>query len=312
MKIFCLICGSQNIEKYQAKIHPFICERIKKGDAEIALINCNKCDFVFFDYRLSSEEVNDLYYNYRDKKYQECRQKYDKSYSFEINEFIGKDSNEIAVKKQNILTAIERSKIDLNKVESVLDFGGDSGQNIDLDIFNLKNKYLFDVSDAKPVAGVKKLQSISPNESFDFVVSQHVLEHVSDPLEMLKTNINLLRKGGFFYFELPMDSPFLKRDWKLIIKRIMWVLSFVLDFKKRDYDVGFGKIILRKIHWLFLIVSDLINREKRDVFLMHEHINFFNKRSVEKMLEISGLKLLYLDSGYSDYSKLIYGIAQKI
>jgi ubiquinone/menaquinone biosynthesis C-methylase UbiE len=52
------------------------------------------------------------------------------------------------------------------------------------------------------LADVESLSGIQ-DESEDFVIANHVLEHVEDPLKALKSVARVLRPQGIFYFALP-------------------------------------------------------------------------------------------------------------
>jgi SAM-dependent methyltransferase len=73
--------------------------------------------------------------------------------------------------------------------------------------------------DAQTLAGI-------PDESLDFVISAHVLEHLFDPIGAVGNSIRVLRPGGIFILVIPdmrltfdctrpgTDLAHLIRDWK--------------------------------------------------------------------------------------------------
>lgn len=285
----CICCGSQKLKSYSAKIYPFVNERIgRKKDDLINLLHCSNCDFAYFDYRLSDVEMEGLYHNYRDEVYLEIRQKHEPSYTLQINQNIGKSDQEIEIKKNNIISTIKSASINLSQIKSVLDYGGDKGQNLDLSIFNGMKKFLYDITDLEPVEGVERVRELEP-EQFDLVISQHVLEHVADPLAMIKKAAATLKEGGYFYFELPQDSPFFTNP--------KW--SF---FRRLSKKLGFA----------FPTYFNLKQKLRNKFFGMHEHINFFSEKSINKILEGAELELLTIQRSESDFYKLIYGIARKL
>ena len=281
----CPICDSKKLKIFPAKLFPFILDRIKREDLKVGLAKCCRCDFIFCDYRPSDEEMALLYHNYRDETYQKCREKYEELYTKELNDTIGKSEEEIAIRIKNLSIAIKEAKIDMSKVESVLDFGGDKGQHINIDIFSNQKKFLYEITDLELVSGVERVGKLENNQ-FDFIVSQHVLEHVSYPMKMMEQIVASLKSNGYFYFELPFENifPTKKSGFFRKISEKFWDLPYFFELNQK-------------------------NRKQKGKFLMiHEHINFFNAESVKEMIAISDLKLLHINT---TNPSLIFGIAQK-
>jgi SAM-dependent methyltransferase len=298
----CPICNSQPNQKFPARIAPFIRNRINETkDPLIFLLKCSSCDFIFFNQRLDDQEMAKIYYNYRGFKYQKLRQKYEIFYTKELNDMLGKPQS--GSKKDNLKKALREAKIDLNKITNILDYGGDRGQHIDQEIFVKQKKYLYDISKLEAVSGVEKIQTISKNQ-FDFIISKHVIEHVSYPMELMVKISSALKKDGYFYFELPFDSPLYAKNKSLLSKMVK---SF---FRLKNYTVQFS-IIKSLIINIIPILFKLVKPKSKVNFLLHEHINFFNPKSVKKMLELAGLHLLYIDESQLQFSKVIFGIAKK-
>ena len=97
----CLTCKSKNTQKYPAKVAEFVRDRIgMDDDRAIGFVRCLDCNFMFFDYRMSDQEMADLYRDYRGKEYQQCRVKHEEFYTEEFNESLGKDEGEIETRKK--------------------------------------------------------------------------------------------------------------------------------------------------------------------------------------------------------------------
>lgn len=281
----CPICDSKKLKTFPAKLFPFILDRIKRKDPEVGLVKCRRCDFVFCGHRFSDEEMVWLYHNYRDEVYQKCREKHEELYTKEFNDAVGKSEEEIAIRIKNLSTTIKEAKIDMSKIESVLDFGGDKGQHINIDIFSNQKKYLYEITDLELAPGVERVSQLE-NDRFDFIVSQHVLEHVSYPMKMMKQIVASLKNNGYFYFELPFENifPTKKSGFFRKISEKFWDLPYFFDLSQKK------------------------RREKGKFLMIHEHINFFNEESVKKMISIAGLKLLHINT---TNPSLIFGVAQK-
>jgi SAM-dependent methyltransferase len=52
-------------------------------------------------------------------------------------------------------------------------------------------------------SSLDQLSEISPDKKFDLIMHFFVLEHIAQPLEFLKSQIALLKKGGKIIFEIP-------------------------------------------------------------------------------------------------------------
>ncbi len=262
----CLLCKTDNVETVPALTGEFLAERISSCERETTLIHCRECGFAYFSKRLSNEECEKLYSGYRNADYQKQRQKYDIWYSAEINELIGKNQKEIKNRNKN-LTEILKKHTNLSEIESVLDFGGDTGVFIPEELSAAK--YVYDISGIETVDGVIALSKDELNDrKFDFVMCCHVLEHVANPFEIIDDIKKYLKNDGYFYLELPFDSPFYKNN-----------LSY--------FDFLFNKYFSLRI--LFLQFFKNLKLKKP---LMSEHINYFTQKSTEKMLLGLGFEIL--------------------
>ena len=70
-------------------------------------------------------------------------------------------------------------------------------------------------------ADLQKLPIDYKDDTFDFVILSHVLEHIYNPIETISEAIRVLKPGGYLYVEAPSDRsvwisfPFLQ-SWHLI------------------------------------------------------------------------------------------------
>jgi len=226
---------------------------------------------MFFNPRPTDEELSKLYADYRSEEYQKQRYRHEKWYTAEINQSIGKNSVEVMNRKANLRTILQ-SLMNLQDIESVLDYGGDSGQYI-IDELIHAEKWVYDISNAPLLPGIKRLNNLEDNRilKFDLIMCCHVLEHVPYPLEIVERIKELSHKDTIFYFELPYKAPwFSKSVIKQGINRLFYIHPNLTKFAYRQH---------------------LMHRTQ-----MHEHINYFLPSSLANMLEICGLKVRYLES----------------
>ena len=267
----CLACKSKNTKKSKAKFAGFIAERVFDGsNCDIELIHCQDCGFAYYSHRFSEEEGKKLYLGYRDETYQKQRQSHECWYSKEINELIGKNKTELKNRHGNLISILKKN-LDVSNISSVLDFGGDKGQFIP-ELSKSTKKYVYDISEIEPLDGVISLGSLDEcrTHQYNLILCAHVLEHVSNPIEIVKQLKSLMNKGQYLYVELPFDSPFYKNKFS--------DLQFVFN---------------RYFSWITLFKHFLQARKNANLHMMHEHINYFTPKSLKNILENEGFKMLH-------------------
>jgi len=90
----------------------------------------------------------------------------------------------------------------------VLDYGGGSGRLLATFLEHGCRCDLVDLG-GDPVAGVRKagstLADLPPGNAYDLVVAAHVLEHLADPLAVVRDLRSRLRPDGRLFVEVPME-----------------------------------------------------------------------------------------------------------
>ena len=209
-----------------------------------------------------------LYSSYRDEDYQRMRQRYEPSYTIEINRSIGNDAEEIRIRKDNLRRMLSASG-DISSIKNVLDYGGDRGQFIP-DEFSGIDLYVYEISGVEPLSGVIKLASMDEckKRTYDFIMCCHVLEHVPAPMEEMRDIVSLAHKGTTIYLEVPVDS--------------LW------DIPYRKYMYLAHGMLLKS----FPGMANFAARFVKTPAQMSEHINLFTSKSMRKLVDGSGLRLL--------------------
>jgi 2-polyprenyl-3-methyl-5-hydroxy-6-metoxy-1,4-benzoquinol methylase len=166
----CLLCGSQKLRKLD-------------GYEKDYLVTCEECSFVFSNVRPSREELDKAYGGY--------------SRDFLRTEATLQKMRETAANLKN-----------LSKAKHIIDIGCGDGEFMrifkDLGCQVYGTEYDLRTEEICQNKGITMLQgdfmpsldSCENPEKFDLVVLTEVMEHINNPLEVMKNISNLLRKGG--------------------------------------------------------------------------------------------------------------------
>lgn len=240
--------------------------------------------------------MQSLYSGYRGETYFEARHRHEFWYSRRTNEGIGNDPVEIVSRKQNLARVLGRRE---QSIATVLDYGGDRGQFIPDGLG--AERFVYDISDAKPINGVAGLTSLEGRQ-FDFIMLAHVLEHCSEPRQILQRLRALGHGKTLFYFEVPYERPSLtwagegnlQRQYLNALLRVEPLLKLV-DLYSTVSRVKFNQIpplALQKCS---------------------EHLNFFNEASLKALLDGEGFALeesgVLSVSSSGPVGRILYGLA---
>lgn len=198
----CILCKSTDTTMDKAHFAPFLKERMFLGkEKNTSLIHCKNCDLYFSEYRPSDEEMDRLYCSYRDENYLLQRMQYEKGYTEEYN------SLEYINLRISLLANFLKKYMDLNSIKKLLDYGGDKGQFIPKEFVNAK-KYVYEVSGNQVIDGIKLLKNLQDVNKikWDFIMCCQVLEHLSDPLSVLKNLVDITADNAFLYLDLPCED----------------------------------------------------------------------------------------------------------
>jgi hypothetical protein len=278
----CPCCKSTDVLSYPAVVAPFLAHyAVGSAPTRCSLLECKNCSFRFFDSRLTPDEVGRLYGRYRGEDYFRTRHRYEFWYTKKFNTRIGHDNESIACRTQAAESLLARH-VDPATILSVLDYGGDEGQFIPKMIG--KEKYVFELSDAAPVQGVTKIRSEADlrTRRFDLVMICHVLEHCSDPCATLKI-IRELRgdRPLLCYVELPCERYNLRFAGRS--KFFESYLGGLLRCPPALTAIDFFSTVVR-------LKTNLI--PPLGIMKCHEHLNYFNEKSLEALLRSAGFEVL--------------------
>lgn len=185
----CYLCGSKNYKKRDGSV---------RDNDKLDILECSDCGLVFLS---SIEHIDDNYY-------EESNMSEDLNVKEWLNETIVDDERRFNFVKEMIIN------------KNIADFGSGAGG------FLMRAK---DV--AKSVVGIEldskivehyKQNEINhsaeidtiENDSLDVITAFHVIEHLSEPREILEALVRKLKKGGKLIIEVPNSDDALLTVYK--------------------------------------------------------------------------------------------------
>lgn len=299
----CPCCQSTDVLRWPALVSPFLSSFVlEQPPSRCALLECSKCSLRFYDVRLDAGEIARLYAGYRGENYFRVRHRFEPWYSRAVNSGIGHDAHEVASRKSSA-AAFLKMHLDLNAIDSVLDYGGDQGQFIPEPLG--RHKYVFEISDVPPVAGVTRIPSEASlaGYTFDCIMICNVLEHCSDPAAVMREMRKLGNDSTMFYVELPWERFNLGFAGKgrlqeiyLDILRLSRIPLTVVDFVSTAMRVKFNTVP----PFPFGLLK------------VHEHLNYFNQSALAALLEASGFVMVGMGTAEIQSSSSINKILQAV
>lgn len=277
----CMVCGSKNLIVKETVISEFLRARIGRGgvfheNPNVNLCHCKECSFSFYDRRLTEEESNRLYEGYREEEYQKIREQYDCWYTARVNNLI--NYNEAGLKeKRRVIEKVVKENIS-SEIKVALDYGGNRGE-IFTDFIGTEKKYVFDISGVETLPGVENVKNYDElfGYTFDFIMCNMTLEHVSYPKDFIKLLYDIGTSNTYYYLEVPSENPFEKN--KFSIAKNMSLLM----------NPNYSK--LRLIKHYFKV-------RKQPYMPMHEHVNFFTPNALKTLMINCGFDVLDVQENY--------------
>ena len=206
----CIICKSENVEKFRAEILPFLLDRMfnNKQLGENFLYHCKDCEMYWSSFRPNDEEICKYYKNYMKDEYIQARDAYEPGFANWRNDYDIQNGfeKELFVRKSLMKNLFEKY-VDYKKIENILDYGGARGEFI-IDEFKNADKFVYDVDTTQPIKDdIKKISHDEMfDKKFDFIQCRHTLEHVSYPINIIEEIKSLLKVDGYLYIEVPFED----------------------------------------------------------------------------------------------------------
>jgi len=177
-------------------------EKVYGSRAYVEMQVCLDCSFVQTKRAFADADLGRLYADYRSSSYNEERIHYEPTYAA-LAEHVGACDQEVEMRVGR-LTAWLAGKIQADGEFAMLDYGGSDGRFLP----SIKgDKFVFEISNTLPVAGVVGIAEEAYLSTYSYVQCAHVLEHVPEPLALLKRVASHVKPSGYLYIEVPQDLP---------------------------------------------------------------------------------------------------------
>jgi SAM-dependent methyltransferase len=281
----CPACRNHPVDRWPALVAPFIAEyALHAPVAACALLECGSCGLRYFNARYEPPEMERLYAGYRGQAYYLARHQHEFWYLRRHNAGVGHEPRVLAGRKAATASFLGKH-LDLGSLGQVLDYGGDSGQFIPDGVGG--ERHVFEVSGAVPVPGVRLIKEEGGLEEahYDLVLLNHVLEHLVDPVELLRRVARLLKPGtGVLHVEVPFERYDLKRVGRGPgeIDRLARLASSPRLLRWIDFYSTISRVLFDTI-------------PPFGVLKAHEHLNLFHAPSLASACRTAGLKLVAIE-----------------
>lgn len=207
---FCPCCNSKNFaDSSAAGFSPFVMDRMlglaKSQDPKphpAIIFICADCNFMGVNVRFTLEEERRYYQNYYQDSFTDHRTAYEGPEWIPYQKFYTSDGYKKL--RRNTAAQILANRIDLTKIGSVLDYGGNTGELFP-EQFNNIPRYLIEVESRTLSEGVIAINA--PLEKpVDLIICSHTLEHVSFPNLLIEDLKKYAGPGTYIYVEVPTEE----------------------------------------------------------------------------------------------------------
>jgi len=147
------------------------------------------------------------------------------------------------------------------------------------------------------------------NDSFDFLLSEHVLEHITDPIRSLHECIRVLKPNGHLFVFLPHKERTNDR-----YRELTTLEHLIEDHQKKipfndqyHFEDWYQNVVLKGLlpaHYEKLNREELLNTAS-----IHHHV--WTEKEISALFEYLKLKVVYVDSKVFDRRDSFVVIGQK-
>jgi SAM-dependent methyltransferase len=202
-----------------------VLERASRPVALVEIELCESCGFVQTKLPFDEGAINRLYVDYREGSYNRERIEYEPGYGT-----IAADVGHGAVELEARLSAAAKfltNRVAVDEGFTILDFGGSDGKFMP----RLEGeKFVFEISNVEPIEGVTRIKLGEELGTYSLVQLAHVIEHVVQPLELVKYVATLVAPGGYLYVETPREISGEEREQLKLGRRTVGIHEHINSY----------------------------------------------------------------------------------
>ncbi|HAZ13714.1 MAG: hypothetical protein A2X86_16540 [Bdellovibrionales bacterium GWA2_49_15] len=147
------------------------------------------------------------------------------------------------------------------------------------------------------------------DNSFSFIVSEHVLEHIANPLKVLKECIRVLSPGGKLFLFLPhMERTNDSHRKVTTLEHVIADYEKDIPFDDATHVDDWFKNVVKKglmpIHYSHLTKKDLLKTGS-----IHHHV--WTEKQLLEIMQYLGLKVCYVNAKVPDRRDSFVVVAEK-
>lgn len=283
----CVICGGAIRRRKGALIAPFLARRIWNREAFcVELAECMVCGFQFYNPRLEDAELGALYRGYRSPEYQRMRQASEPWYTQKFNEELASAAS--YERRRAAVRAILHEHLGEQRIERILDYGGDRGDLV-AGLLESAEAFVYDISGIAAAAGVTAVDDPAACQA-DLMVNSNVLEHVGNPLALVKTMLCACPAEGVLFLEVPSESPFGAMRMLRRVAQVVWMTAA---------HPGLAWQVVRP----------------ESLYMMHEHVNYFTEETLAGLMRAAGGAVMasgmYCSTGQAGRADLVWCLGMR-
>ena len=211
----CICCGGSNLASSPAVLMPFVASRalgqepleittawgmrdLRPGMAYTLChsLQCHACGALFLDYRFTPAQMAALYEDYRGPTYTRQRDRFEPGYAVTVAQDYTRRHPYISKVEAWLAPHLRERPL-------ILDWGGGDGSNTPF--LGQGQVFVHDISGAALAEGAERADTRA-RQRYDLVVCMQVLEHVADPLAMLREIQPLMDLRTMLYLEVPHEA----------------------------------------------------------------------------------------------------------
>lgn len=280
----CPCCGNghQRTMEY-AVIAPWIRSLTSVRRRTCRLLRCDSCQSAWFDFDYTETELHKIYSDYRGSSYVALRNRWE-GYTIQTNNILESESN-FQEDRRHLISSLVQDKfgLDFSRVSTVVDYAGAHGIVIH-NWTKIRNRYVVEISQAVVLPGIRRVDRISEVSSpIDILLFLGILEHLGDPATFLSARVTEIidhmkqfpaQNCPIIAFEVPSGIPH-KRSF------FNFPMSLFLS--------------ISPLSWRLATTSPFFARLFGSPLRVAEHLQFFTKQGIKKLLERAGLELVHTE-----------------